>query len=113
MLYVTTQAIMAQFITWAISIGIKACRRRPWPNMKRHRPLPETAPPQFSRCAAAYQKDGWRGYGRQLLQQHLNEAKRGYVSSYYFATDYAMMGDKENVLAHWKKVLQSATLISG
>jgi TolB-like protein/DNA-binding winged helix-turn-helix (wHTH) protein/Tfp pilus assembly protein PilF len=51
----------------------------------------------------AYENDGWRGYGRESLKHHLNEAKRGYVPSYYFAWDCALMGDKENVFRFLEK----------
>jgi eukaryotic-like serine/threonine-protein kinase len=63
------------------------------------------SPASMQALRSAYETDGWRGYGRQLLQRDLNPAKQGYVSAYAIAMHYALMGDKENVLLYLEKGL--------
>jgi serine/threonine protein kinase/Tfp pilus assembly protein PilF len=85
----------------------------------RYKGMPQQALTQYEKASAlggdslasmqslrtAYQADGWRGYGRELLQRNLNRAKQGYVSAYDIAKDYALMGDKENVLRYLEQSL--------
>jgi serine/threonine protein kinase/Tfp pilus assembly protein PilF len=77
----------------------------------RYKGMPQQALAQYEKASAlagdspasmeslrtAYQTDGWRGYGLELLQRNLKRAKQGYVSAYDIAQNYALMGDKENV----------------
>jgi tetratricopeptide (TPR) repeat protein len=80
----------------------------------RHKGMSQEALAQYERASAlvgdnpasvqslrrAFQADGWRGYGRESLQQNLKKAKQEYVSPYEIAWNYALLGDKENVLRY-------------
>jgi eukaryotic-like serine/threonine-protein kinase len=80
----------------------------------RHKGMSQEALAQYERASAlvgdnpasvqslrrAFQADGWRGYGRESLQQNLKKAKQEYVSPYEIACNYALLGDKENVLRY-------------
>ncbi len=61
------------------------------------------SPASIQSLRRAYQSGGWRGYGRELLQRDLKNAKQEYVSPFVIAAHYALMGDKENVFRYLEK----------
>ena len=85
----------------------------------RYKGMPQEALAQYEKASAvagdspalvrslrrAYENNGWKGCGRERLRQDVAEAERGHVPSYAFASDYAMMGDKENALRFLEKSL--------
>ncbi len=86
-------------------------------DLYRYKAMPQKSLAQYGKASAlvgdspasiqslrrAYRTDGWRGYGRERLQRHLNMAKQEYVSPFDIAGDYALMGDKENVFRYLEK----------
>jgi serine/threonine protein kinase/TolB-like protein/Tfp pilus assembly protein PilF len=94
-------------------------------DLYRYKGMPQEALAQYEKALAlagdssasmqalrlAYQTDGWRGYGRELLRRDLNPAKQGYVSAYGIAMHYALMGDKENVLRYLEKALANGDIL--
>ncbi len=68
------------------------------------------SPASIQSLRRAYRTDGWRGYGRELLQRNLKKAKQEYVSPFDIAGNYALMGDKENVFRYLEKAYAERNL---
>jgi TolB-like protein/DNA-binding winged helix-turn-helix (wHTH) protein/Tfp pilus assembly protein PilF len=67
------------------------------------RTLEGASPDWIKSSRTAYQTKGWKGYWQKALDRDLERSNREYVSPYFIADDYALVGDKAQAFRYLDK----------
>lgn len=68
------------------------------------------APHEIAEMKAAFAAGGWKGCAKRLLDRLLEREKTGYVRHHDIATYYAMLGEKEQVIARLQRAVEDRNL---
>jgi TolB-like protein/DNA-binding winged helix-turn-helix (wHTH) protein/Tfp pilus assembly protein PilF len=74
------------------------------------RTLEGASPDWIKSLRAAYQTKGWKGYWQKTLDRTLETSNREYVSPYFIADDYALVGDKTQAFRYLDKAYEERAI---
>lgn len=69
-------------------------------------------PDEIAAMRAAFAAGGWKGCAKRLLDDLLEQEKSSYVRRHDIATYYAMLGDKEQVIARLQRAVEDRNLFA-
>ncbi len=68
------------------------------------------APDEIAKMRVAFAASGWKGCAKRLLDHLLEQEKNGYVRHHDIATYYAMLGNKEQMIARLQRAVEDRNL---